>query len=188
MGIPIKGDINLVSFETIPQDLGSFENYLKDKKIVVLDDRFGKNYFPVLSGLKIRDKDLIPTVIYKSTEAGGGGGEGFSLYYLFGNPSSNLYLPSILINGILMPIFTGAIIKLLSNLIQRFRKTDKDKRIQIIYMFSQRAVQFFEFPPEIKLEEVKKGLRSIPSFSLKNKKRKYFRRTNDNKWISENPN
>lgn len=160
------------------------KQFIKEKRIIILDTVFSKSYIPSFDGLKLKEKPLIPTVVHLQRGSGGGGIDFF--LGLFNDSTSNLYFPKIVVD-ISVNLLASGIISLITKIYKRFRKTNK-KRQQIIYS-TEHTMEYYEFSSNITEDEFVCGIKDIPSNSKRVKKNGYFVRDRKNgKWIEEDIN
>src|SRR3954462_1241450 len=76
------------------------DSLVKTHPVVIFDNIPGKSYYPVFDNFFVDDKNPLPLYITKNWQMGGGlTSPDFINFFL--NPNSSLYLPSMVINGII---------------------------------------------------------------------------------------
>jgi hypothetical protein len=166
-----------------PQELESEDTkkFIHENKIIILDTQLKTSYLHAFSGMHFSD-ELVPTIVELER---GAGGPGFNEFLgLFLNPASDIYLPKLIISGLVVDLTKSSIVFLVKELMKKLRKTEK-KRQQIMYITGQ-TIEYYEFSSEAEEEDIEEGLYEIPGNSKHNKKNAYYiRGVRNKKWIEE---
>jgi len=178
MGRSIKTNINMIHMGSEPYDSIVLKSLVKSHPLVILDNIPGKSYYPIFDDFIFEDKKK-PLIITHSWSMGGGTPDLFNFFF---EPKSNLYLPSIIINGIIGQIS----FELAKKVFNYFKSKIPNKRQPVIYYSEKEQVTYYEFPSETSLSEFEKGIDEIPKLADKEKLHSYFIRSlKIKKWIKE---
>lgn len=179
-------EANLVNLYGLMEDRIQSENKLiHSRKIILLDTRIAKRYYPLLDGLKISDKKLIPTVIYEDRGGLGAGPTDFiDIFNHFYNPASALYFPNLLVSY-LVNIAASSTIDALKMIYKNLKEKQPNKRLPLVY-FSPNKRDVFEFPSHATIFEFEEGIKKIPDTSKLTPDSSYFYlNTKELTWIKE---
>jgi hypothetical protein len=104
---------------------------------------------------------------------------------LVANPSSNLYLPTIIINGFITKLTVDGTIGVLKILFKRLKSSHRRKRFRLFY-YSKEDTSYFEFPSETTEEDFESSVKDIPKALEASLRGKYFTRSLKSRvWIEE---
>lgn len=189
MGRPVNTNIKHIVLEDYEHNIIDVTQHIKANSIVILDNIICKSYFSVFDNLYIDETKYTPLVISKSWAAGGGGvGPEIiqSTIDFFSNPSSPYYLPTIVINGLVIPLVSTGALHVLKQVYVRLKKAGKKYRVKVIYYGKNNIAHYFEFPSNTSSRAYERALKKIPSAIRGLKTECHFiLDQKSNKWISE---
>lgn len=159
----------------IPYDGEVLRSLAKANPLLILDNVPGKQYYPVFDNYYFEDKK-IPLIAEYSWSMGGGAGDVFT----FVIDNARLYLPTIVINGVI----SGLSFELAKKVFKIFKSKIPRKRQTVIYYSQKEEVTYYEFSSDTSGNEFNQGLDDIPTTARKAKSQSYFVRSNK-KWILE---
>lgn len=158
---------------------------VKKNPIVILDNIPGIDHYGEFNNYYVEDS-LIPLHITASWGLGGGGPTEINqVVSFFTNPNSPLYLPTILINLALTPVY-NKVISTITGLIEKMKQENKTKRPRIAFYDKKGKITNYEFSSFASIKDIEKGLKDIPNYAQKANNKDYFARDiKNNKWIKE---
>jgi hypothetical protein len=180
MGRTIKTNIKTIHLQDGIYEPEVIKSLVKTNPLVILDNIPGKSYYPVFDNCFFKGKE-IPLIISRSWSMGGGGISPDFISF-FQDPKSSLYLPAIVINGLIWP----ASVILAKKIYKIFKSKIPNKRQTVIYYSEQEEVTYYEFPSETSKSEFEEGLKDISEIARKFKSQTVFIRSLKNKkWVLE---
>lgn len=181
MGISIKTNLKFTDWD--PGDTSTDSSSILNSAITIFNNDSQIDY-SVFDDFFVDDERLIPNVV---TVAGGRGAGGLpqELMSLLFDPTSHVFLPTIVINGALTKLTIDGTVGVLKLLFRKLKGKYKRKRLRVMY-FTDDDFSFFEFPTETDEREFEKGLKTVPNAIKNSFKGKYFVRSfKQDKWIEE---
>lgn len=158
------------------------KSLIKSNPLLILDNIVGKSYYPIFDGYKFKEK-VTPLILEQSWELGGGGISPDSFSFLL-DYKSNLYLPTMVINGII----GGVAFELAKEVFLLFKKKLSRKRQEVVFYSEKEEITYYEFPSETSISEFEQGLKDVPENTSKSKPQSHFIRSLKNqKWVLEDP-
>lgn len=156
------------------------KSLVKTNSLVIFDNIPGKSYYPIFDNYFFEDKD-IPLLIEAEWSMGGGGiSPNFLSFFL--DAKSNLYLPTLVLSGII----GNASFELAKKVYALFKSKIPQKRQTLIYYSEKEEVTYYEFPSETSNQEFESGLKDIPNTAGKAEPQSYFVRSlKTSIWILE---
>lgn len=159
------------------------KSLVRSNPLLILDNIIGRSYYSVFDGYNFKEK-LTPLMIGQSWELGGGGISPDTFSFML-DYRSNLYLPAMVINGII----GGVAYDLAKKIFQFFKKRLSNKRQVIIYYSKKEEITYYEFPSEIEVSEFDEGIETIEKVANISKPQDHFVWSQKTRgWILENPN
>lgn len=153
---------------------------VKTNPLVIFDNIQGKSYYPIFDNYNF-EKNEIPLMISRSWSMGGGGITPDYLSF-FLDPKSNLYLPTIVISGLIGNLS----FELAKKVFSLFKDKFSGKRQTIIYYSEKDEATYYEFPSETSDKDFTEGLEDIPKTATKAAPQSYFVRSLKSKiWFLE---
>lgn len=176
------GSLTNSNIDILLEENSNLKELVKKHPLLILDNIPGRSFLPLFSNAHFDEKSK-PLIIHHTWEMGGGGGDGpASFFTFFLDPKSNLYLPTMVISGLL-----GNLAYDLAKKVFALFKTKKpNKRQTIIHYSESEEVTYFEVPSEMSVREFNKAVDEIPLVSKDVKAHTHFIRSiKDKKWIVE---
>ncbi len=190
MGYTTDTNIELIPLD--PGDVGRnvLGETIEKNALVIFDNESGIS-ISAFDGLYVKPDNLAPKLVSVRGGKGGGGVPYEAIQRitdLLLNPTSNLYLPTIIINGFLTKLTVDGTIEALKLLFKKFKSAHRKKRIRLMY-YSEETSSFFEFPSETSEEDFESGVKDMPKAIESSLKGKYFTRSLKSEvWIEEDDN
>ncbi len=187
MGISIDTNLKFVDYNPGVDTDNSFVKIIESNPITIFDSYTNSGIDPqaVFEDFFADTKTTPPTYITVRGDMGGGGISPDLVNQLLNDHTSSLYLPTIVINAILVKLVVDLPMGLLKEIFKRLRKHYKRKRVRVFY-FTSEEQGFFEFSSETNVEEFEKGVKEIPRAMKDSFRGRYFIRSlKEEKWIEE---
>jgi hypothetical protein len=183
MGRTIDTNLRITNMGTSGYDYEVMRSLVRANPLLILDNIMGRNYYPIFDGYKFEEKTT-PLMVETSWGMGGGGISPDTFSFLL-NEKSNLYLPAMVINGII----GGVSFELAKKVFAFFKKKLPKKRQEIVYYSEKEEITYYEFPSEATEPEFEEGIDEIPKCATQAKPQSHFVRSLKTKtWVEENPN
>jgi hypothetical protein len=181
MGRTINTNIEQTMMGNQHYDQIVMKSLIKTYPVVMFDNIPGKSYFPIFDNFFVDEKEGVPLYISKSWQMGGGPGSPDYINY-FLNPNSSLYLPSMIINGLI----GSASYDLAKKIFAYLKKKFPQKRFSAIFLSKKEEVTYYEFPSETTETDFNNGIDEIPQIAEKAEPQTIFVRSlRDNGWKKE---
>lgn len=185
MGYPIRSDIKFKSLD-LPNNW-DISSEVKNYTISIIDNVPCKNYSRVFDNFFINNNNYSVICLSTSWEMGAGPKENLEgIISFLTNPESDFFFPTILVNSFFKSITDITLRSIVTRIIKRFKKSDRNKRIRIAYYAKNGRLSNYEFPSFSLGSEIEIGLKSIPKYANKASHNDYF--VYDNKrirWVKE---
>jgi hypothetical protein len=186
MGYTSNTNIELIAYDPNDIDHDTLTETIEKNAIVIYDNESGIN-ITAFEGLYVKPENLAPKLV---SVAGGKGGGGVlevahKISELLLDSTSNLYLPTIIVNGFITKITVDGTIRVLKLLFKKFKSVHRRKRFRLIY-YSKESFSYFEFPSETNENDFEDGIEGIPKAVEGSLKGKYFTRSlRSGIWVEE---
>lgn len=180
MGRSVNTNLNISYMGQQPYDENVLKSLVKTNPLVLFDNIPCKSYYPLFDDEHF-EEGKIPLMIKYSWAMGGGPASPDFLSF-FSDRSSALYLPTLVISGIIGNLAYDLAKKVFSI----FKKKLPRKRLPLIYYSEKEEVTYYEFPSESTIKDFEEGVGEIKRTAEKATPQSHFVRSlREKKWILE---
>lgn len=192
MGFTSDTNIKLLTYYPEDKQEDILGKTITQNPLTIVDnDSYNNGIIEIFDGLYVKPDEMAPKLVCICKRGEMGGGADLTQEILqkvtetLLNPASNLYLPTIVINGFLTKLTVDGSIAALKMIFNKFKLVYRRKRIKVMY-YNEEVISCFEFPSETVEAEFEKGIKDIPDAVERSIKAKYFTRSLKKEiWIEE---
>jgi hypothetical protein len=188
MGKTINTNIKHIFLDENFQGSRDITSEVKENPIVILNNVLGKDYYGVFDQYFVDQEKYTPICISVHWQLGGGGEQSVfeKISFFLTNPDSGLFLPTIVVNEVLIPLAKLGAIKIVLGLICRLKENHRTKRPRVAFYSKKGNLTNYEFPSYASIKDIRNGLLDVPRVARRSKKREYYvRDLRKNIWVKE---